>query len=1215
MIRHSLVVAATLFFATVAVAQQTSRFFLDTVGASESASRPATPLSYTNQIVQGTSRFYIYIAYGQANQKAATIRIGAQVDGPAVITGWSIYNHVLPGNATPRWSSVNQGSLDVTGKILTGVEMLGVGVPPGASNIPAATAADTAHFRASAGANDPFGTTLLGYIDVRHAGGEGTAALRLNLPAATGAVFYTLGAPGSDTVAFGWNDTALTANASGSVSATADGVVAPAPVRPPVAVFSDFAALGSSLVPGGAAGERFESFSRPFPSPDGARIIFGANTDAATSGDGIILLGALLPKPRLAIGVREGTPTFFDGAVNYGILDEYCAINNTGQWAFSGDTSATTTTDEIVARWDGAAFGLVAREGTQAIGQGPGIGYGSLADTVHLTTTGQVRFRSATLTGATTQQVIYQATDPASGLVLFQTDSVLPSLQLTPPAQSIDNFTANRFSSDPQSGNIIVAGDLNGPTTTDAFVMVNGTIRGQEGSVLPGSSFASPVASFGFERMAVGGGSWLFRGSNADGRDWVSRGVSLASNTVVANSGAPITPESTELFDDSAFSPTFFTIAPDRLGHYVIGGTTNSPDTQANAVLTLDGRIVISREGDGVDLDGNGTADSAFISTYNNDDCFLTDDGRFYFTADLRNGVGVSIGQALLRLDTPDVLFDNGPIVTQQGVGGNGSDVNREDDAPGGGVGTNNSGTFRIADDFVVPANTEWIVDSITILAYGFSTPAGDPPVSPFTGLTLRIWDGPPGAVGSNIVFGDTTTNRLVTSGFAGTYRIPAGTALTSTARAIMYLVVDLDGIVLPAGDYWIDYATTHSVGSAFSPPVIYHRLGGKSGANGQQSANSGSTYAPTAAPARDFPFTVRGQSRTVNIDESEPNNSKPTATPATLTLNDSATITGTATGGDVDYYLITTPKVLGIWEHTLTLTTTIGGHTLSLRGDLQSAGVITTSSDIPLQTAISSGSSRTLRWYSLPGDPAPAVYVSVSGTAGTTAPYSLTLSSVPITPTDIPGGPFRGPTIQFTSVGSVDSECWVYDGSLSPIVGYGNDDKINTLSRLQRTFAPGTYYIAWARFNFANNQESPPDDNFRNGGVLDFPNVAQSSSQSFAGNLNFTTGTANELRNTPLVSSIPFQVHWMRFTVLPSLACSAADIATSGSADPLSGPDGFLTGEDFDVFIQAFFSELRNNAGVLIADLTDDSGTGPPDGFLTGADFDRFILLFFTGC
>ncbi|MCW5764943.1 MAG: SMP-30/gluconolactonase/LRE family protein [Phycisphaeraceae bacterium] len=84
------------------------------------------------------------------------------------------------------------------------------------------------------------------------------------------------------------------------------------------------------------------------------------------------------------------------------------------------------------------------------------------------------------------------------------------------------------------------------------------------------------------------------------------------------------------------------------------------------------------------------------------------------------------------------------------------------------------------------------------------------------------------------------------------------------------------------------------------------------------------------------------------------------------------------------------------------------------------------------------------------------------------------------------------------------------------------------------------------------------------------------------------------------------------------STGCNAADIATEGSTQPfIDGPDGFITGTDFDVFVQAFFQEVRRPEpnGPYIADLTNGDGTGGPDGFITGSDFDFFIEKFFEGC
>lgn len=74
------------------------------------------------------------------------------------------------------------------------------------------------------------------------------------------------------------------------------------------------------------------------------------------------------------------------------------------------------------------------------------------------------------------------------------------------------------------------------------------------------------------------------------------------------------------------------------------------------------------------------------------------------------------------------------------------------------------------------------------------------------------------------------------------------------------------------------------------------------------------------------------------------------------------------------------------------------------------------------------------------------------------------------------------------------------------------------------------------------------------------------------------------------------------------------ADIAVAGTG--AAGPDGFVTGEDFDLFVQAFFTAQRDAHGRLIADVA-TAGTGDPysDAYITGEDFDLFVQSFYMGC
>ncbi|MCW5766356.1 MAG: hypothetical protein KIT68_10320 [Phycisphaeraceae bacterium] len=86
---------------------------------------------------------------------------------------------------------------------------------------------------------------------------------------------------------------------------------------------------------------------------------------------------------------------------------------------------------------------------------------------------------------------------------------------------------------------------------------------------------------------------------------------------------------------------------------------------------------------------------------------------------------------------------------------------------------------------------------------------------------------------------------------------------------------------------------------------------------------------------------------------------------------------------------------------------------------------------------------------------------------------------------------------------------------------------------------------------------------------------------------------------------------------VAVAFGCSSADIATEGSSDLATGPDGFITGTDFDAFILAFFTAYQSPVtGALLADIaTSGTAAAVPDGFLTGEDFDLFIQVFFQGC
>ena len=167
---------------------------------------------------------------------------------------------------------------------------------------------------------------------------------------------------------------------------------------------------------------------------------------------------------------------------------------------------------------------------------------------------------------------------------------------------------------------------------------------------------------------------------------------------------------------------------------------------------------------------------------------------------------------------TPEaVLWDNGPLVTNPGGGAGGADASALQTALGlstYGFGHAVSSGFRVADDFTVPAGG-WLVSDITFFAYQ----TGSTTTSTINNVNLRIWDGPPGQGGSNVVFGDTATNRLASSAWSNIYRV-LDTGLLDTARPVMADVATVNTF-LPAGTYWVDWQTGGTLASGpWAPPV-----------------------------------------------------------------------------------------------------------------------------------------------------------------------------------------------------------------------------------------------------------------------------------------------------------------------------------------------------------------------------------------------------------
>ncbi len=223
----------------------------------------------------------------------------------------------------------------------------------------------------------------------------------------------------------------------------------------------------------------------------------------------------------------------------------------------------------------------------------------------------------------------------------------------------------------------------------------------------------------------------------------------------------------------------------------------------------------------------------------------------------------VAVGLSLIiapLLAHPALLHDNGPLINSVGTGVGGTDESVMQNAT---LGLNLFGWAhqaslgnRIADGFAVTDPSGWYIDDIVF--YGYQT--NSTTTSTFTSLNLQIWDGRPGDVGSSVVFGDTTTNRLLSSSFSGIYRVRE-TTLGTTNRPIMELITDIDFLLGP-GTYWLDWQADGSLSSGpWAPPITIN--GQNTTGNGRQFLSSSSSWGDALDSGTNtqqgFPFQVFG--------------------------------------------------------------------------------------------------------------------------------------------------------------------------------------------------------------------------------------------------------------------------------------------------------------------------------------------------------------------
>ena len=240
------------------------------------------------------------------------------------------------------------------------------------------------------------------------------------------------------------------------------------------------------------------------------------------------------------------------------------------------------------------------------------------------------------------------------------------------------------------------------------------------------------------------------------------------------------------------------------------------------------------------------------------------------------------------------VLWDNGSIINSFGTGTGGANESVLQTSLGMNIlGFNDqvTGNFRLADDFTVSDPGGWQIDYFVFLAY--QTNSSTTPT--INSINYQIWNGRPGDGGSQVIVGDTTTNRWARADFWGIYR-RAENAPGNTQRPVMGIRAAA-GFVLPPGTYWLDWQSDgdHNLTGPWGPPITIN--GQTTTGNGRQFANNawGDTVDNGTSTQQGMPFIVYGSV----VNQPPTNTPTPTAAPSrtpTPTATPSRTPTPTPT-------------------------------------------------------------------------------------------------------------------------------------------------------------------------------------------------------------------------------------------------------------------------------------------------------------------------------
>jgi hypothetical protein len=309
-------------------------------------------------------------------------------------------------------------------------------------------------------------------------------------------------------------------------------------------------------------------------------------------------------------------------------------------YSFRARGGAVTTDNEKVATFDGTSHNIFLQQGDALSGlQGACTNptLGNSVGGVQMLDKGAVAFGNTPITGC--HSSLYPA--------LFHNNSAVMQNGITDvTVNNIGEETIESFGFDDAAFTLdgmhyATRAITNNPLATeDLILLIDTTAAMREGTaVTKGSGI---ILADIFDTTYAPNGDLYVRGDDPSDNDWAVRNGGL-----IAVTGETITASATELWGNA-----IGTFTGNSNGDFIVIGNTNNADTNLDSVIVLNGEEVVVREGDPVDVNGNGKFDDdAFISSFTAFHAYLTDDLVLYFLCSLRDGAGTNLQNAFIRAD------------------------------------------------------------------------------------------------------------------------------------------------------------------------------------------------------------------------------------------------------------------------------------------------------------------------------------------------------------------------------------------------------------------------------------------------------------------------------------------------------------------------------------------------------------------------------------